>query len=104
LITCEDFAAQQAGESFAFVSTINDITGRPTKKESDFAQEKWGHMIKGYVVNIANKLVNHPVKFDELIIKTKQYGGLKEHDDSLTAKDKAMNEHAFLMDDSDSDD
>jgi hypothetical protein len=37
LITCEDFAVQQAGESFAFVSTINDITGWPTKKESDFA-------------------------------------------------------------------
>jgi hypothetical protein len=56
------------------------------------------------VVNIVNKLVNHPAKSDELVIKAKQYGRLKEHDDSLTARDEAMNECAFLMDDSDSDD
>jgi hypothetical protein len=97
---------KKAGESFAFVTTVNSETGIESKKESEFAQEKWGPATKSYLINIADKLVDHPTKFDELVTKAKQWADHESRVDlgpSLAARSEPMDERACLMDDLDSD-
>jgi hypothetical protein len=100
-VTCENLARQQVGGSYAFVSTDRK------SKETDFVIEKWGDVMVGYMKNIREQLLICPAKSDALVTKAESYAGLKERNDSglsLIATDETVNERAFLVDDSDSDD
>jgi hypothetical protein len=60
LATCKRLTTKKAGASFAELM-----------RESEFTQEKWGSVTKAYLMNIASKLANYLIKFDELITEAK---------------------------------